>query len=183
MLRVPGDVVDHAHGDQEHRGADQVGDHVLHARLHPQPAAAVHHEAVGGDEQDLEEHEEVEEVAGEEGAVDAHQLELEERVEVLAALVPAADGVEQHAEAEYGIEHEHERRQAVEREDDAEGRGPRAEGVAAHLAVAGEHQQGDGDGEQQHGGGHREAAREHAVVARGQHEQRADHGRQQDGGG
>ena len=50
------------------------------------------HQAVGGDQQHLEEHEQVEQVAGEEGAVDAQQLELEQRVEMAAALVPAADG-------------------------------------------------------------------------------------------
>ena len=37
----------------------------------------------------LEEHEQVEQVAGEEGAVQAHQLELEQRMEVHAGAVPA----------------------------------------------------------------------------------------------
>lgn len=34
----------------------------------------MHHQAVGGDQQDLEEHEQVEEVAGQEGAVEKIHL-------------------------------------------------------------------------------------------------------------
>ena len=40
------------------------------------------HQPVGGDQQHLEEDEEVEDVAGQERAVDAHELELEQRVEM-----------------------------------------------------------------------------------------------------
>ncbi len=46
-------------------------------------------QAVGGGQQDLEEHEQVEQVAGEEGAVEPHQLELEQRMEMHACAVPA----------------------------------------------------------------------------------------------
>src|SRR3546814_8308268 len=72
-------------------GSGEVDHHVLHAGLQPRGAAAVQHEAVGGNQQHLEEDEEVEDVAGQKGAVDAHELELEEGVEVAPAVVPAAD--------------------------------------------------------------------------------------------
>ncbi len=44
-------------------------------------AAAVQLQGIGGDEQDFEEDEQVEQVAGEKGAVDAEQLHLEQHVE------------------------------------------------------------------------------------------------------
>ena len=52
-------------------------------------------QAVGGDQQDFEKDEQVEQVAGQEGAVDAEQLQGKEHVEILAAPVIAACGIEQ----------------------------------------------------------------------------------------
>ena len=55
------------------------------------------HQPVWGDEQHLEEDEDVGGVAGEEGAGDPHQEELQQRMEMRAPLVPArADGVKHH---------------------------------------------------------------------------------------
>ena len=54
---------------------------------------------IGSDQHYLEEHEQVEHVAGQKGAVDTEQLELEQRVEVPPALVPAIDGVERRRTA------------------------------------------------------------------------------------
>jgi hypothetical protein len=57
----------------QRRGGDVEGD-VVDAGAHPLSAAAAEHQAVGGDQQHLEEHEQVEQVGGQEGAVEAHQL-------------------------------------------------------------------------------------------------------------
>src|SRR5690606_40274783 len=58
--------------------------------LDPARSRAVQCQAVRGGEQDLEEHEQVEQVAGEERAVQAHQQELEQGLEIVAAVLPAA---------------------------------------------------------------------------------------------
>ena len=49
-------------------------------------------QAVRGGEQQLEEDEEVEEIARQERPVDAHQQELEQRMEMRARAVPAREG-------------------------------------------------------------------------------------------
>ncbi|MNJ66148.1 hypothetical protein D3C77_622010 [compost metagenome] len=54
---------------------------------------AVHQQRIGRDQQDLEEHEQVEQIAGEKRAVDAEQLELEQCMEVRPALIVATTGV------------------------------------------------------------------------------------------
>ena len=91
-----GHSVDRTEREEKQRGAEQVVDHILHAGLQPLLPAAVNHESVGRDQQDLEEHEEVEKVTGQEGAEQSHHLELQERMEVAPATVPTRpDGVEQ----------------------------------------------------------------------------------------
>ena len=94
------------------------------------------HQSVRGDQHHLEEDEEVEDVAREEGAVEAEKLEMEQRVEVPSALVPTRDGVEQHSESQPCGEDQHGRRQAIEHENDAERRRPGAEPVGVGFAVA-----------------------------------------------
>ena len=69
----------------------------------------------GDDVEVIEEDEEVEGIAGEEGAADAHQLELEQRMEVLAARVPAAArGVDGNGNRQHAGQQDHQRREAVE---------------------------------------------------------------------
>jgi hypothetical protein len=60
----------------------------------------VRQQRVGGEQHDFEEDEEIEQVAGQESAEQAHQLQLEQRVEMFAALVEAGTGVEQRSEAQ-----------------------------------------------------------------------------------
>ena len=67
-----------------------------------------------------EKHEQVEDVAGQEGAVDPHQLEHEQRMEVHAAAVVAGAGIEHGAEAEEGGQQQHQRGQTVDQQLDAE---------------------------------------------------------------
>ena len=100
-MSVPVTRVDQADREQEQGRAGEVDRDVFQPLGDPPRAGAVQHQAVGGDQQHLEEDEQVEHVAGEEGAVDAHELELEQRVEVAAAPVPALGGVDRdhHAPA------------------------------------------------------------------------------------
>ena len=73
-------AVQQAQPQQKHRGSDQVQHHVGETGPAALTPAAMQQETVRGKQQNLEEHEEVEQVAGKEGTVDAHELELEQRV-------------------------------------------------------------------------------------------------------
>ncbi len=53
-------------------------------------AAAVQQQTIGGDQQHLEEYEQIEQVAGQEGAVQAEQLQLEQHLEVASGVIGAA---------------------------------------------------------------------------------------------
>lgn len=141
------------------------------------------HEPVARDQQNLEEDEEVEGVARQEGAADPHELELEERVEMLAAPVPAAaDRVELHHQREKGGERHHHRRQPVEDQHDAEGRGPVAEEIGLGRIGGGGGQKHARHAAERDGRGQREDPLQHEIVAHEQHDQGRDHGRQDDGG-
>ncbi len=111
-------------------------------------AAAMQLQGVRGDEQDLEKDEEVEQVAGEEGAVDPQELHLEERVKVAAPAVVAGGGVEQAAQGQHGGEGQHQGAQPVHHQGDAVGCGPIAKVVDQHLAARGAREQQQRDGQQ-----------------------------------
>ena len=92
-----GRSVKRAQGEQEQRRADKVHHHILQPRLQPDLAARMDHQTVGRDQQDLEEYEQVKGVAGQERAADAHQLELKQRVKMVAAFVPPGrNGMKKH---------------------------------------------------------------------------------------
>ena len=83
----------------------------------------------------LEEDEQVEQVAGQEGAVEAHQLELQQRVEVHARAVPARGANRSSAaKATTPVSATIMRRQPVGHQHDAEGRAPVARQVDADRA-------------------------------------------------
>ena len=75
-----GHAVDHRHADQEQERRHQVHDDVVQAGLHARGTGAVQHQTVGRREQHLEEHEQIEEIARQERAVQPHQQELKHRV-------------------------------------------------------------------------------------------------------
>ena len=114
-------------------------------RTHPRGTVAMQQQGVGGDQQNLEEDEQVEQVRGKEGTIDAHQLELEQRMEVGASCIVAAAGIEHRACRQHGCDQQHQRAQPVEHQDDAEWRLPIAQGIDAQLVIAGEQQQPDSD--------------------------------------
>ena len=67
----------------------------MQPRANPLCPTAMHQQRIGGDQQDFEEHEQVEQITGEEGAVDTHQLKLEQRVETLPALIVATHRIQE----------------------------------------------------------------------------------------
>ena len=84
-----GDAVDQADADQEQQRGGQVDGDVVQPRLHPRLPRSVQQQPVGRGQQHLEEDEQVEQIAGQERAVQPHQQELEQRVEMLPLPVPA----------------------------------------------------------------------------------------------
>ena len=167
---------------EEERRADQVVEHVLHAGPQADIAAAVDHQAIGGDQQHFEEHEEVEEVPGQEGAEDTHQLELEQRMEVPPAIVPAGtDRVKQHEKGQHRRQQHHHRAQPVTDDDDAEGRGPVAELIQQDGAVRRGPGQPRRDGDQGQDPRHGKDALDPDMIPRGQHDEGGQQRRQDDG--
>ncbi|KAG5724028.1 hypothetical protein E4T56_gene14144, partial [Termitomyces sp. T112] len=80
-----GDAIDQRRADQEQRRGQQIDGN---------------HQTVGSCQQYLEEHEQVEQVRRQEGAVEAHQLDLEQRMETGTGAVPAGRSEEQGADAD-----------------------------------------------------------------------------------
>jgi len=141
---------------------------------------AVQQQRIGGDQQNLEEHEEIEQIAGEERTIDAQQLELVQRMEVRPALVIAAAGVERGETGQHGGDQQHQRAQAIEHQDDAEWRLPVAQRIGAQLAVTREQQQPEGDRHQRPGGRQRKQALGRLAQAVEQQQRRAREQRQED---
>ncbi len=175
-----GQAVQQAHRDQEQRRAREVERHVVQRCPEPRHARAVQQQTIGGDQQHFEEYEQVEEVARQEGAIEAHQLELEQRVEMRTAAVVAATRVEQRHQRHPGGERQHQRRQPVQHEHDAERRLPVAEQVRLDVAAARLQQEHDRHRQQGRGGDDADARREHGRAAGEQQQQRAAHQRQHD---
>ncbi|MNY40246.1 hypothetical protein D3C86_1749740 [compost metagenome] len=128
---------------------------------------------IGGRQHHFEENEEIEEVTGQERAVDAHQHHLEQRMEMRTGLVPLGHGVNQRRNGKQRRQQHHQAGKTVGDKHDAEGRRPVAEQVDAarnhrgdlgidgrvHLA-----EQQDGDHQQQHGGGEADGGFRHALA-------------------
>ena len=84
-----GDAKQHGGAEEEHGRRQQVDGHVMQGGTHSGPAGTMQQQAIGGREHDFKKHEQVEEVGGQEGAVDPHELQLEQGVKVHASTVPA----------------------------------------------------------------------------------------------
>jgi hypothetical protein len=120
-IQGAGDTVQHRHANQKQRGREQIDRDVVKSRLYACASGPMQQQSVGSGQQYLEEHEEVEQIAGEKSAIQAHQLNLQQRVKVHAGTVPARDGKQHAAQTDDAAQHQHQRRQAVDREHDAEG--------------------------------------------------------------
>jgi len=149
MLRRPRHRVETADSQQHQRAADDVEDEVPDRRRGVAGAAVEGDEHVAGHQHHLEPDEEVEQVAGEEGAGDAQEEAVKERVVVHALVVPLDedDGERYRRETHDRGDDEHERREPVEDEGDPVGcrvtaqlvgRPPGASGpsTSRHTAVA-----------------------------------------------
>ena len=166
-----GQSVQQTHGDQEQRRAGEVEADIVQRRPQPRQARAVQQQAIGRDQQDFEEHEQVEQVGGQESAVQAHQLKLEQGVEVRAAPVITAAGVEQGRQCDAGGQRQHQRRQPVQEQRDAERRCPVAHQVGLHIAAIGLLQEGDRHRQQDRRGRDADTGRHERRAAAEQHQQ------------
>ena len=104
-------------------------------------AAAMQQQAVGGDQQDFEKHEQVEQVAGQEGAAKPEQLHLEENVKMPSVAVDPAAGIQQRKQREQRRGQHHPRGQAVGNQHDAPGRRPVSQRIDENVAAAHRKQQ------------------------------------------
>ena len=152
-----GQAVEHRHANQEQRRRRQVDGNEVQPGLHPRLARAVQQQAVGGGQHDLEKHEQVEQVAGQKGPGQPHQLKLEQRVVMHPGPVPAGRSVQRRRQPEHAGQHQHQRRQAVQRQHDAKRRRPVAGQVHAHggrlAQLAGPDHQSHGHHQAQKRGG------------------------------
>ncbi len=180
-----GQAVEHGHADQEQRRGCKIDGDVVQARLDARPPGTMQDQSIGGREHDLEEHEQVEQVRREEGAAQAHQLKLEQRVKVHPRAVPAGAGEDQRGQG-HGIgQHQHHAGQAVQCQRDAEGHGPVARHVDAQVdgraGLVGPQHQHHGHA-QPHQGGYQSKSEFEALAlfAQQQHQRCRKHG-QHDG--
>src|SRR3546814_690132 len=128
-------AVDQADAEEEQERRSEVDDDVVHAGSDAGNPRAMQGQAVGCRQHDLEEDEQVEQVAGEEGAVQPHQQKLEQRMVVDAGAVPACQGKDERGDGKDARQHQHERRQLVQHENDAEGRWPVTQQIDVRRAV------------------------------------------------
>ena len=120
---------------------------------------AMHQQHIRGDQQDLEEHEQVEQITRHERAAQPHELELEQRMEVPSAGIPAACGVPEHRHGHKVSQQHHQAGQTVEHHHDAKRRRPFAQLVDQQLTRAGLHHQADGHEQTEQDRGHGQTAR------------------------
>ena len=106
-------------------------------------------QTVGGRQQHLEKYEQVKQVAGQEGAVQAQEQKLDQYMEMHAYPVPACDRKHQRGQRKNARQDQHERRQAVHHKHDPKRCRPVAKQIDANAAAGircrcvGETQKGD----------------------------------------
>ena len=108
----------------------------MQPRAHPQLPAAMQHQPVGSGQKQFEEDEEVEQIAGQESAVQTHQQELEQAVKMRPLPVPARRGIDQRGQRQRRGQHQHQRREPVVHQNDAPGRDPVAQPVKPQFGAA-----------------------------------------------
>ena len=115
MLSVPGNAVDQADADQKQQRGGQVDHDVVQPGLARARARAVQRQAVRRGEQQLEKDEQIEEIARQEGAIEAHQQELEQRMEMRARAMPAREREHHRGRRQDARQEQHQSGQAVQR--------------------------------------------------------------------
>ena len=146
-------AIQRADRNQEQRGAGQIEHDVVQAGAGSQAAAAMQNKTVGSQQQYLEEDEQIEQIAGEECAVQAEQLQLEQDMEMASADIDAAAGIHQREQRQHGGDQQHPGAQAIRHQHDAERRRPVAERIGQDVAASDCLQQGNrhGDLAEHHG--------------------------------
>ena len=109
----------------------------MQACLHPRRATAMQRQPIGRNQQHLEEHKQVEQVAGEKSTIDAHQLELKQPVKVGPFAVITAARIQQGRKGQHRGEQHHHGTEPVQHQHDAERRLPVAQFVNGISAVPG----------------------------------------------
>jgi hypothetical protein len=175
-----GHGVDQADRDQEQGGSHEIHADILEPGREPARAAAMKHQPIGGDQHDFEPDEQVEDVAGQERAVDPHQLELEERMKMMPLFVPAVGRIDRHGHGERGGQQHHRGGKPIENQHDAEGSGPVPHQIRAHEAVGGEHVKRHAHAEQQRRGDQRNTALEARRAPQSEHKEGRGERREQE---
>ena len=96
---------------------------------------------VRGDQHHFEKHEQIEQVAGQEGAVQSHELQLQQRVKMRASPVLAVARRGQRDQSEQAGQGDHQGGETISQQHDAPGRGPVAQQVDPSPAIGGQRQQ------------------------------------------
>ena len=109
----------------------------MQTRLDPLRAAAMQRQTVGGDQQYLEEHEQVEQVTGQKGPVDAHQLKLEQGMEIGPPAVIAGTAIQQRRQGQQRRQQQHQGAELVQHQHDTERRLPVAQLIHPHVTLGG----------------------------------------------
>ena len=91
----------------------------MQAHAKPLTPLAVQQQHIRGDQQHLKKDKQVEQVAGDEGPGQAHQLKLEQCMEVAAVRIPAAGGVPQHRCSQRPGQRQHQGAEPVGHQHDA----------------------------------------------------------------
>src|SRR3546814_12182758 len=99
----------------------------MQPRLDAGDPGAVKNQAVRGSQRHLEKYEKIEEIAGEKGAVQAHQQELKQWMEVHSGAMPPGQREYHGRERQDACEHHHKCGKLVQDEHDYEGGRPIAE--------------------------------------------------------
>jgi len=136
-VECAGGRVQHRQPDQEQARCHQIQHHVVDAHAQALAALAVQKQHIRGNQQHLEKHEQVEQVARQKSPAQAHELELEHRMEVAPPHIPAAAGVPQHGHRHQIGQQHHEGRELIDQQDDAKRRRPLAHPVYQQVARTG----------------------------------------------
>ena len=128
-----GDPVQQADRHQEQGRCHEVAHEIVQGRTLAAQATAMQHQSVGGNQQQFEEHEQVEQIAGQEGTVEPHQLQLEQGMEMAPARIQAGRGEPCRRQRQQRGQQQHQCRQPVQNQHDAVGCRPVADRIDGRL--------------------------------------------------
>ncbi len=161
---------------QKHRRTQQVEHHIGHARARPRRAAAMRQQGIGGEQENLEKHEQVEQIPGQERSGKPCQLQLEQGMEMPPLPVRPADCHQQRRHRQRKHQQHHHRRQPIHHQHNAIRSRPGPQRINRHFAGARARQQRQRRQQAKSNGNH-----SHGPLRRGrqqQHQRRCHEGNQ-----